>query len=85
VLKGTLRYGGLRRYLSIGIGCSINYARQMVYSDGVDLDNDAQIVTVGSSCRVCPRLDCDHRAHPPARHRFSFDGAARSTSIYSRM
>jgi predicted transcriptional regulator/transcriptional regulator with XRE-family HTH domain len=85
VLKGTLRYGGLRRYLSIGIGCSINYARQMVYSDGVDLDNESQIVTVGSSCRVCPRLDCDHRAHPPARHRFSFDGAARSTSIYTRM
>ncbi|HQZ11888.1 MAG TPA: short-chain fatty acyl-CoA regulator family protein [Devosia sp.] len=83
VSKVTGRHNALQRYLSIGLGCSITHARQMVYADGLDLD--ANIVKVGSSCRVCPRLECDHRAHPPSHYQFAFDETVRPVSIYARM
>lgn len=85
VLKGDHRYNAPRRYMSIGLGCSIHHAREMVYSDGVDLAGDSQVVPVGVGCRICPRLECGQRAHPPADHRFQLDELTRPESLYARM
>jgi len=85
VSKGSRRHGAIKRYLSIGLGCSIVHARQMVYSDGIDLENEAQVVAVGTNCRICPRLECEHRAYPPAEHRFGFNEETRPVSIYARI
>lgn len=85
VSKGSRRHGAIKRYLSIGLGCSVAYARQMVYSDGIDIDNDTQVVAVGTNCRICPRLECEHRAYPPAEHRFRFTDETRPVSIYARI
>jgi predicted transcriptional regulator len=57
----------------------------MIYSDGIDLNNPAQIVPVGAGCRICPRMECGQRAHPPADHRFRLDDAVRPESIYGKM
>lgn len=83
--KGDYRHNAPRRHFSIGLGCRIERAREMVYSDGIDLGNAAQVIPVGTGCRICPRLDCGQRAHPPADHRFQLDPAMRADSIYSRM
>lgn len=83
--KGDYRHNAPRRHFSIGLGCRLERAREMVYSDGIDLANVTQVVPVGTGCRICPRLDCGQRAHPPANHRFQFDPASRADSIYSRM
>lgn len=85
VAKGAYRYNAPVRHVSIGIGCSILHAREMVYSDGIDLGSDRQIVPIGVSCRICPRLECGHRAHPPADHRFRLDDTSRPETIYSRI
>jgi hypothetical protein len=85
IAKGDHRYNAPRRYMSIGLGCSIHHARDMVYSDGMDLSGDSQIVPVGVGCRICPRLECGQRAHPPADHRFRFDDSVRPESLYARM
>lgn len=69
--KGDARFAAPLRHFSIGLGCSILHAREMVYSDGVDLGNPGAVVPVGTACRICPRMDCGQRAHPPADHRFS--------------
>lgn len=83
--KGDYRYNAPRRYVSIGLGCAIHHAKDMVYSEGIDLHNEHQIVPVGVGCRVCPRLECSHRAHPPADHRFRLDDNIRAESLYARM
>ncbi|MFD2648034.1 short-chain fatty acyl-CoA regulator family protein [Devosia albogilva] len=85
ITKGDYRHNAPRRYLSIGLGCAIEHARELVYSDGIDLAGDLQVVPIGTGCRNCPRLECGHRAHPPADHRFRFDERVRPVSLYGRM
>ncbi len=81
------RSGGLPHrigQLSIGLGCPIQYARELVYSDGLNLD-DPQIVTpIGVSCRTCPRDDCSDRAMPSLNQRLEIDENRRGPSTYVR-
>jgi len=83
--KGGYRHNALRRHFSIGLGCDIAHAKKLIYSDGIDLTNTTQIVPIGTSCRICPRLECDQRAHPPADHRFRLDEDVRNETLYGRM
>jgi predicted transcriptional regulator/DNA-binding Xre family transcriptional regulator len=85
VLKGGYRYNAPRRTMSIGLGCSIHDAREMIYSDGVDLAGDGQVIPIGVACRICPRLECEQRAHPPVDHRFQLDENVRPLSLYALM
>ena len=85
VAKGDHRHNAPTSYLSIGLGCNITHAREMIYADGMDLDNPALTVPIGVGCRICPRLECGQRAHPPADHRFRLDENVRPESLYARM
>ncbi|WP_224704264.1 helix-turn-helix domain-containing protein [Devosia aquimaris] len=85
IAKGDYRYNAPRRYMSIGLGCAIHHAREMIYSDGMDLNGDSQLVPIGVGCRICPRLECGQRAHPPADHRFALDPTNRPESLYGRI
>ncbi|MEN3931675.1 short-chain fatty acyl-CoA regulator family protein [Microvirga sp. W0021] len=82
VIKGGHSYNAPRRYLSIGLGCSITHASQMIYADGIDLNAPAGAVPIGVGCRICPRHECGQRAHPPADHRFPVDGTQRMENLY---
>jgi predicted transcriptional regulator/transcriptional regulator with XRE-family HTH domain len=53
------------RVFSIGIGCDISFAKQLVYAAGIDLAA-AEPMPVGTGCRQCPRTACRHRAFPCA-------------------
>lgn len=83
--KGGYRHNAPRRHFSIGLGCNITHAKKMIYSDGIDLTNDSQIVSIGVGCRICPRMECEQRAHPPADHRFQIDDRLRAESLYGRI
>ena len=85
ITKGDYRYNAPRRYLSVGLGCAIHHAKDMIYSDGIDLGSEQQVVPIGVGCRICPRMECGQRAHPPADHRFRIDDAIRPESLYARM
>ncbi|ODT48703.1 short-chain fatty acyl-CoA regulator family protein [Devosia sp. 63-57] len=85
ITKGDYRYNAPRRYLSIGLGCAIHHAGEMIYSDGMDLGSAQQVVPIGVGCRICPRMECGQRAHPPADHRFRLDDNVRPESLYARM
>lgn len=82
VTKGDYRYNAPRRYLSIGLGCSISHASQMVYADGIDLNAPTGAVSIGVGCRICPRRECGQRAHPPADHRFMNESNQRMENLY---
>ena len=84
--RPTARHGlaGRGRMLSIGLGCAIAHAREIVYSDGLHLE-DPQIVTpIGVSCRTCPRTDCTDRASPSLAQRLEIDENTRGISTLSR-
>ena len=69
--------------LSIGLGCAAHFAREIVYADGLNLD-DPQIVTpIGVSCRTCPRMDCSDRAMPSLAQRLEIDENRRGMSTYA--
>ncbi|MGJ8528694.1 helix-turn-helix domain-containing protein [Maritalea sp.] len=85
IAKGGYRHNAPRRHLSIGLGCHISHAKEMIYSEGVDLKNLSQVVPIGVGCRICPRLECGQRAHPPADHRFQIDSATKPENLYAKM
>ena len=85
----SVRYGAHRgglpqrvEKLAIGLGCAIRHAREIVFSDGLHLD-DPQIVTpIGVSCRTCPRTDCPDRASPSISQKLEIDDNSRGISPY---
>jgi predicted transcriptional regulator len=68
---------------SIGLGCRIEHARELVYSDGIDLDNEDTSTPVGVTCRLCDRSDCEQRAFPSLRHPLQVDENVRGVSLYA--
>jgi predicted transcriptional regulator/DNA-binding XRE family transcriptional regulator len=55
----------------VTLGCEIGDAAEVVYADGIALEQAASRVGVG--CRLCDWLDCRSRAYPPLHHRLDFD------------
>jgi predicted transcriptional regulator/transcriptional regulator with XRE-family HTH domain len=69
---------------TIGLGCRIEHARDVVYSDGIDLDNPQMATPVGVTCRICERSDCEQRAFPSIRHPVQVDENVRGPSLYAQ-
>ena len=69
--------------LAIGLGCVIEHAPELVYSDGVDLASEAARIPVGTTCRLCDRMDCRQRAFPPLQHKLTVDENVRGLSFYA--
>jgi predicted transcriptional regulator/transcriptional regulator with XRE-family HTH domain len=70
---------------AIGLGCQIEHARELVYSDGIDLDNPDTCVPVGVTCRLCERTDCEQRALPSLRVPLRVDQNVRGVSLYAKI
>jgi predicted transcriptional regulator len=81
--KDSSGYHAQQPVQSIGLGCSLEHARQLVYSDGMDLDNAGTSTPVGVTCRLCERADCEQRAFPSIRHPLHVDENVRGVSIYA--
>lgn len=79
-------FGGGRDRLqprySIALGCDLKDARHLVYGDGVDPRRPGEVTPAGVSCRVCERLDCTQRAHPPVNHRIRVDQGVRRSQPF---
>jgi predicted transcriptional regulator/DNA-binding XRE family transcriptional regulator len=68
---------------AVGLGCQVQHAREMVYSDGVDLDHFETATPVGVTCRLCERTDCEQRAFPSVRHPLEVNENVRGVSLYA--
>lgn len=55
------------RFSAIELGCDVSFAPAIVYADGLDLSDRAAAVPIGSTCRLCERLECSQRVLPPFR------------------
>ncbi|MBP5857974.1 DUF2083 domain-containing protein [Marivibrio halodurans] len=83
VRKGGVGHGARSYFQSIGIGCDLRYAREMVYSDDVELDRPERFGEIGVACRICERMDCGQRAFPPVHLRYTVDPDLRGASPYT--
>ncbi len=83
VRKGGVGHGAPSFFQSIGLGCDLRYAREMIYADDVDLENPARFGEIGVACRICERMDCAQRAFPPVHLRFTVDENLRGASPYT--
>jgi predicted transcriptional regulator/transcriptional regulator with XRE-family HTH domain len=83
IQKDSGGYHAQQPVMAIGLGCKVEHARELVYSDGVDLENPGICVPVGVTCRTCERVDCDQRAFPSLRAPLVVDENVRGTSLYS--
>lgn len=68
---------------AVGMGCEIRYARELVYSDGIDVDNLDAAVPVGVTCRLCEHFDCAQRAFPALLHPLKIQENVRGVSFYA--
>ena len=80
--KGIEKYGAIKSFVSIGLGCDMRYAKELTYADGIDLQNKKLETPIGISCRICPRTDCEQRAFPPIDKELKLDINFRGTSPY---
>jgi len=80
--KGIEKYGMPKSFVSIGLGCDMRYAKELTYSEGIDLQNKQNETPIGISCRICPRVDCQQRAFPPIDKDLKLDISYRGTSPY---
>jgi predicted transcriptional regulator/transcriptional regulator with XRE-family HTH domain len=81
--KGVGGYHAPHTMFAIGLGCEARHAKDLVYADGVDLNNREAVVPVGITCRLCERLDCEQRAFPALQHPLKVDENVRGVSFYA--
>jgi len=80
--KGVEKYGAIKSFISIGLGCDMSYANELTYADGIDLQNKKLETPIGISCRICPRTDCEQRAFPAIDKELRLDINIRGASPY---
>ena len=68
---------------AVELGCELEHARELVYSDGYDLEHLAGIVPAGITCRVCERMDCRARAFPSMHKPLAVDENVRGASFFA--
>ena len=83
IQKDSGGYHAQQPVMAIGLGCKLEHAKELVYSDGVDFENAEMYTSVGVTCRTCERSDCDQRAFPSMRQPLVVDENVRGSSLYS--
>ena len=63
----------------------LHHARELVYSDGLDLEDPQIFTPIGVSCRICPRPDCSERAMPSLAQRLQIDENRCGFSTYAEV
>ena len=81
-IRKSYGYASGDALMAVGIGCPVSDARRLVYADAYDLDNLEAAVPIGTTCRLCERLDCDQRAFPPLQQGLVLDENVRGRSFY---
>lgn len=67
---------------AIALGCAVRHANEIVYADGLHLEEEQLVTLIGVSCRVCPRMNCAERATPAVSQRLVIDENRRGYSPY---
>lgn len=67
--------------LAVAVGCAIEHAPEIGYADAFSV-RGAPLTPIGINCRICPRANCDQRAHHAAILTTPVDGRRRGATRY---
>ncbi|MEO1249967.1 MAG: short-chain fatty acyl-CoA regulator family protein, partial [Pseudomonadota bacterium] len=79
ITKRGAGFGGQIRRYAIALGCPVAHAGDMVYADGLAIDQADAYDKVGISCRICERATCPQRSMPPIGRKIFVDDEVRRT------
>jgi XRE family transcriptional regulator, fatty acid utilization regulator len=84
VERRASRYGQPGKTFAIGLGCELRHAHRLVYSEGLDLSGDPNLLAtpIGAGCRVCERDNCPQRAFPALGRALDLDEHRSTVSPY---
>ncbi|MFK7879444.1 short-chain fatty acyl-CoA regulator family protein [Roseobacter sp.] len=68
--------------LAVAMGCSLDHVGEIGYADDLSIAA-ARMTKIGINCRVCPRMDCDQRAHQTVILANPVDETRRGATRYS--
>ncbi len=80
-VRGPAFRAPVRRF-AIALGCEIGHAPDVVYSDGLDLQDASGFEPIGISCRICERRDCHQRSVPPLERALTVSETRREVLPY---
>jgi predicted transcriptional regulator/DNA-binding XRE family transcriptional regulator len=83
IYKDSGGYHAQQPVQAIGLGCAVEHAHRLVYSDGIDLRSPGQVTPVGVTCRLCERTACAQRALPSLKVPLRVDPNYRGFSLYA--
>lgn len=63
--RPTFERHGQDNRLAVAMGCAVEYAGALGYAEAFSLQG-ARMTPIGINCRICPRANCDQRAHQAA-------------------
>jgi XRE family transcriptional regulator, fatty acid utilization regulator len=81
LVKPSASYARSPRRYAVALGCEEIHAPDFIYADGLRTGGIA--TPIGTSCRICPRTDCDQRAFPPAASEIRIDPDVRTPVPYA--
>jgi predicted transcriptional regulator len=67
--------------LAVAMGCSVDHAARIGYAEEF-IVSGARMTQIGINCRVCPRANCDQRAHHAAIFSQPVDERRRGATRY---
>ena len=82
LVKPSGRYDRAPRRYAVALGCEAAYAHDFIYADRMVVDDERSATSIGVSCRLCPRTDCDQRAFPPSDRSIAIDPDRRDVVPY---
>lgn len=82
VSKSGGAWGAPLRRFAISLGCEVKHAKELIYADGMPLDDDGAYQPIGISCRICERQNCHQRSVPPLEGKLRVDPHERGTLPY---
>ena len=68
--------------LAVAIGCATEHAREIGYAETLNL-SDTRATEIGINCRICPRANCDQRAHQALVLQAPVDATRRGATRYA--
>jgi predicted transcriptional regulator/transcriptional regulator with XRE-family HTH domain len=68
--------------LAVAMGCAVEHVGQIGYAEDLRL-SDARFTPIGINCRVCPRMNCEQRAHQAALIAEPLDERRRGATRYA--
>ncbi|HEX5683441.1 MAG TPA: short-chain fatty acyl-CoA regulator family protein [Ideonella sp.] len=82
-VRPTGGYGSPARSFSVGLGCDLRHASQLVYAKGLDLTDPDSATPIGPGCKLCDRQGCAQRAFPALERQLRIDENERLSEPYA--